>query len=204
MLLLRCLGVCPTGDSGGWKEPAYTDPIEVDAACDDCDGRYLAFVFHNNAHNVQLLLPITVTIDVVPWGFPFLAIFVVALIGYVAGGLVYARQVQNITTVGMMAHPHARQWQEVLSLVVDGTSFVGSHGRSKGASSSSRRRAARRRAAVAGVARGAQRRLWRRFGEFATCIHHWRMQPRARWLELSSSNKVERDPDGGRRERQRL
>jgi hypothetical protein len=139
VLLLRCLGVCPTGDSGGWKEPAYTDPIEVDAACDDCDGRYLAFVFHNNAHNVQLLLPITVTIDVVPWGFPFLAIFVVALIGYVAGGLVYARQVQNSTTVGMMAHPHARQWQEVLSLVVDGTSFVGSQGRSKGASSSRRR-----------------------------------------------------------------
>ena len=45
---------------------------------------------------------------------------------YVGGGLVYARRVQKSTTVGWMAHPHAKYWKEALSLVVDGTSFVGS------------------------------------------------------------------------------
>ena len=58
---------CGCRDAGHWKEEAYSDPISVDATCDGCQGRYLAFVFHNNAHNVQLLLPITVNIDVVPW-----------------------------------------------------------------------------------------------------------------------------------------
>ena len=54
-------------DSGHWKKEAYSDPISVDAECDSCEGRYLAFVFHNNDHNVQLLLPMTVEIDVVRW-----------------------------------------------------------------------------------------------------------------------------------------
>lgn len=176
-------------DAGGWKKPAYTDPISVDADCDACTGRYLAFVFHNNKHNVQLLLPITVSIDVVPWvsaahemclfylapgfnkanglqttlhnsttlvasgassssqtaaiawrlidwwtgclvaqGFPFLWVFILSVCCYVGCGLVYARQVQKSTTVGLMAHPHAHQWKEFVSLVVDGTSFVGKKG----------------------------------------------------------------------------
>ena len=55
-------------DSGHWKDDAYCDAISVDATCEGCEGRYLAFVFHNNGHNVQLLLPMTVNIDVaVPW-----------------------------------------------------------------------------------------------------------------------------------------
>ena len=43
-----------SGDAGKWKEAAYTDSISVDAECAGCTGRYLAFVFHNNAHNVQV------------------------------------------------------------------------------------------------------------------------------------------------------
>jgi hypothetical protein len=57
----------PCRDAGHWKKEAYSDPVSVDAVCDACEGRYLAFVFHNNDHNVQLLLPITVEIDVEPW-----------------------------------------------------------------------------------------------------------------------------------------
>ena len=59
-------------------------------------------------------------------GFPFLAVFLLGMSCYVGGGLVYARRVQKSTTVGWMAHPHATYWKEALSLVVDGTSFVGS------------------------------------------------------------------------------
>ena len=82
-----------------------------------------------------------IDIDVVPWGFPFMEVFVVAAIGYVAGGLVYGRRVQASTAQGLMAHPHARQWMEFLSLIVDGTSFASSKGKSRGRAYSSTRRA---------------------------------------------------------------
>ena len=67
MMLCVHVLLCGCRDAGGWKIEAYSDPISVDAVCDACEGRYLAFVFHNNAHNVQLLLPMTVDIDVEPW-----------------------------------------------------------------------------------------------------------------------------------------
>ena len=54
--------------------------------------------------------------------------FILAVCGYVGGGLVYARRVQKSTAVGWMAHPHANHWKEVISLIMDGTSFVGSKG----------------------------------------------------------------------------
>ena len=66
-IIITCVLARSRRDAGKWKKEAYSDAVSVDAVCDACEGRYLAFVFHNNAHNVQLLLPITVEIDVEPW-----------------------------------------------------------------------------------------------------------------------------------------
>ena len=57
-----------SGDQGHWKEEAYSPAVAVSAECGQCVGQYLDFKWLNNGHNVQILLPITVSIDVVPWG----------------------------------------------------------------------------------------------------------------------------------------
>ena len=59
-----------SGDQGHWKEEAYSPAVAVSAECGQCVGQYLDFKWLNNGHNVQILLPITVSIDVVPWGAP--------------------------------------------------------------------------------------------------------------------------------------
>ena len=59
-----------SGDQGHWKEEAYSPAVAVSAECGECVGQYLDFKWLNNGHNVQILLPITVSIDVVPWGAP--------------------------------------------------------------------------------------------------------------------------------------
>eukprot|EP01045_Picozoa_sp_COSAG04_P033880 COSAG04_NODE_7189_length_1171_cov_2.134328_1_plen_244_part_10 len=59
-----------SGDQGHWKEEGYSPAVAVSAECGQCVGQYLDFKWLNNGHNVQILLPITVSIDVVPWGAP--------------------------------------------------------------------------------------------------------------------------------------
>lgn len=50
------------GDECNWDDTCYKQ-VDVNAGCKQCEGRYFTFVFENDRHNVQLLLPISITIN---------------------------------------------------------------------------------------------------------------------------------------------
>ena len=61
-----------------------------------------------------------VKIDVVDVGYPFLLVFALAAVGYVAGGLLLAKR-SGSKAAGLAAHPHYPQVSSALSLLATGT-----------------------------------------------------------------------------------
>jgi hypothetical protein len=51
-----------SGDECQWQSSCYKQ-VHVDAGCKLCTGRHLTFAFENTRHNVQLLLPMVITIN---------------------------------------------------------------------------------------------------------------------------------------------
>lgn len=123
------------------KEKCYSPGVDVDASCPSCTGTYLAFKFTNNQRNVQvrnhsawqydwaggitqpraiqILLPITITIDVPEWGTPFLIVFLALALAYVGGGFVFGK-LKSRGGAGLRAHPHFELWLAGSGLVLDG------------------------------------------------------------------------------------
>ena len=124
------------GDACHFKKECYTKEIEVAATCPACMGNYVSIKFANNQKNVQILLPIEISVDASPVGWELAAGLVAALLLYVGGGLAFARVKGSNTAPGWRAHPHSRHWVELLALSRDGAFFsrraIGMGGRSKG------------------------------------------------------------------------
>ena len=84
----------------------------------------------NNKRNMQFLLPLTIYVNEIPWGWPFLVVFTLCTAGYVGGGAAVGFRrgqggVPAAKGVGVLAvHPHFKLWGEVVALCVDGALFV--------------------------------------------------------------------------------
>ncbi len=50
------------GDLCDWADSCYKQ-MDANTVCKECTGRYFTFAFENDQHNVQLLLPVSITIN---------------------------------------------------------------------------------------------------------------------------------------------
>ena len=91
----------------------------------------LAFKFKNNQRNLQILLPLTVTINEFAWGWSFLLALGLAATAYVGGGVVFGQR-SGHPQRGLAAHPHCVWWQEGVALARDGAQFISSRGAGSG------------------------------------------------------------------------
>ena len=55
----HCYSTCDDKD----QRDCYSPAISVDAVCPECTGKYVSLRFANNAMNVQVLLPLTISIN---------------------------------------------------------------------------------------------------------------------------------------------
>ena len=109
------------------KELCYSPNVAVNSYCSACTGRYVAFKFENKDRNVQLLLPITLHIDELEWGVPFLAVLLPLAALYAGVGVLYGRSRgagPSAEGGAWKAHPHSRHWEQLSGLVLDGVVFL--------------------------------------------------------------------------------
>ena len=114
-------------DKEGCYSPSATS---LSASCSGCTGEYLAIKFVNNKRNMQLLLPLTITINEIAWGLPFLLLFGLAAGFYIGGGIAMGvrRAAPAYKGSGLAStlavHLHYRHWVEVAALCADGALFA--------------------------------------------------------------------------------
>ncbi len=111
------------------KEDCYSpSATSVIARCSGCTGEYIAIKFVNNKRNMQLLLPLTITINEIAWGLPFLLFFGLAAGFYIGGGIAMGMRRSSAKGGGLATmltmHMHYRYWIEVVALCSDGVLFA--------------------------------------------------------------------------------
>lgn len=113
-------------DKEGCYSPSATS---LSASCSGCTGKYIAIKFVNNKRNMQLLLPLTITINEIAWGVPFLLLFGLAAGFYIGGGIALGVRRYGASKGGglgstLSMHLHYRHWVEVVALCSDGVLFA--------------------------------------------------------------------------------
>lgn len=112
------------------KEKCYSPgATSLTASCSGgCTGEYLAIKFVNNKRNMQLLLPMTIFINEIAWGLPFLLLAGLFSAFYIGGGLAMGLRGGGGGGAGaisiLMVHPHYRKWMELAALCYDGVLFA--------------------------------------------------------------------------------